>query len=305
MRIIFMGTPDYAVEILKTLHNDPSHEIVGIFTQPDRPVGRKRVLSAPPVKLWQLSNAPKIPIYQPNNLKEERTLSILKDLQPDMIVVAAFGQILPEAVLKIAPCMNLHASLLPKYRGASPIQHAILAQDKYTGVTSMLMDRGLDTGKILGFAVVPIGDTTTSVELFTLLAKKASSLTIKTLESWNTILPIAQKQALSSYAPKITKQDGKISLNNSSNKIYAHYRALTPWPGIFLENGMKILECRLSPYETDKKIGTIIKLEDLGAHIACKEGALFISRVQMPSKKPLKMKDFLQGQRRSVGDLLF
>lgn len=304
MRIVFMGTPLYAVQILISLWNSSKHEVVGIITQPDKPVGRKKTMSAPPVKVWQTSNAPEVLLYQPSSLKTEEALSIIKNCKPELIIVAAFGQILPESILEIAPCVNLHASLLPKHRGASPIQYAILKEEKYTGVTSMLMDKGLDTGAILGFCVLPLTKEISSVELFDTLGKKAASLTLKTLDLWDKISPITQKDALSSYAPKIKKQDGKISLKWNKAKIWAHFRALNPWPGVFLEDGLKILECELSPLESSEEAGTILKIEDKGAHIACKDGTIFIIRVQMPSKKPLYAKDFLQGQRRSVGDLL-
>ncbi|NLC27814.1 MAG: methionyl-tRNA formyltransferase, partial [Campylobacteraceae bacterium] len=276
MRIVFMGTPNYAVQILSTLHNSSSYEVVGIVTQPDKPVGRKKTLTAPPVKIWQATHASEVSLHQPSSLKTTEALSFIKSCKPEIIVVAAFGQILPEAVLSIAPCINLHASLLPKFRGASPIQRAILEKEKYTGVTSMLMDKGLDTGAMLGFLVTTIAKDTTSAELFETLGKAAASLTIKTLDLWDKSLPIVQKNALSSYAGKITKEDGEISFNLTADEIWTYFRALAPWPGIFLTSGLKILDCKPSQLSSAKKAGTILKIEKEGAHIACKDGTIFI-----------------------------
>jgi methionyl-tRNA formyltransferase len=300
-----MGTPEYAVEILKAIKNQDNHEIVGIFTQPDKPVGRKQIIQAPPVKSWAQVNLPNSPIFQPLHLKSQEITDAITLLKPDIIIVAAFGQLLPKSVLDIAPCVNLHASILPKYRGASPIQYAILEREKQTGVTAMLMDEGLDTGAMLGFSVVPIKPNDSANFIFDLLAQKAGELTLRILKLWPSIKPMSQFGALSSYASKITKKDGLISLGWDSAKILAHYNALNPWPGIYVDGGLKILEISNSPLETLEPAGTILSIEKDGAHIACARGVLFIKRVQAPSKKPLHVKDYLQGQRRGVGDLLF
>jgi len=305
MRILFMGTPDYAVKILEALANEGSHEVVGIFTQPDKPVGRKQILQAPPVKLWAQKSLPNTPIFQPNNLKSQDTHQAIIDLKPEIIIVAAFGQLLPKSILNIAPCVNLHASILPQFRGASPIQHAILKFQNYTGVTAMLMDEGLDTGKMLGFSIVPIDDSCDGPKLFDILANHAADLSIKTLNLWAQISPIKQQNALSSYAPKITKKDGLVSLDWKKDKILAHFLALCPWPGIYIESGLKLLELLPSPLESNEPVGTIVKIENESAHIVCKDGVICIQKVQAPSKKPLNIKDYLQGQRRGVGDLLF
>lgn len=305
MRLLFMGTPEYAVKILEAISSEKSHEIVGIFTQPDKPVGRKRVLQAPPVKKWAQEYLSFTPIFQPPNLKSSEIIETINSLKPDMIIVAAFGQLLPKSVLDIAPCINLHASILPLYRGASPIQHAILDSQNYTGVTAMLMDIGLDTGAMLGFSIVPILKSDGSVKMFDLLADKASSLTLRVLQLWPKIEPISQANALSNYAPKITKSDGLISWEWSSAKIWAHYLALCPWPGIFTSSGLKLLEIAPSELTSHKGAGEIIAMDNEGAHIACRDGVILVKQVQAPSKKPLHVKDYLQGQRRGVGDTLF
>lgn len=304
MRIIFMGTPEYAVEILRALSGEKTHKIVGVFTQPDKPVGRKKIMQSPPVKLWAQEHLKDIPLFQPSSLKSQESVDAIWGLKPDMIIVAAFGQLLPKNVLDIAPCVNLHASLLPLYRGASPIQHAILDAQKYTGVTAMLMDVGLDTGAMLGFSIVGIKEDDNSPKMFDLLAKKAANLTLRILELWPDIEPITQSNTLSSYAPKITKNDGFVSWDWSSEKIWSHYLALSPWPGIFTNSGLKLLEISLSKIKTDKNAGEIIAIEEDGVHVACSVGAIFVQRVQAPSKKPLHVKDYLQGQRRGVGDIL-
>ena len=305
MRILFMGTPQYAVTILEAIFTQGYHEVVGVFTQPDKPVGRKQILQTPPVKSWSLANLPHVPILQPNHLKSQDVLDTILSLRPEIIIVAAFGQLLPKSVLDIAPCMNLHASILPKFRGASPIQHAILENEKYTGVTAMLMDEGLDTGAILGFSIVPLKASDDSVKVFDLLAKKAAQLTLKALDLWPKIKPLPQSNSLASYAPKITKKDGLISLEWSAEKIFSHYCALNPWPGLFVSTGLKIIQMSLGSQSTHKRAGEIVAIEKDGALIACGSGSIYIQKVQAPSKKPLHIKDYLQGQRRGVGDLLF
>lgn len=300
-----MGTPSYATKILNSISQDKKYEIVAIFTQPDKPVGRKKTLTPPNVKLWQMENAPKIKLYQPNRLRDSENIEILQRLKPDFIIVAAYGQILPKEILNIAPCINLHASLLPKYRGASPIQSAILNDEKYSGITAMLMDEGLDTGKILGFKYLKIQDNN-SLELFEKLSNIASFLILKILNEYENIEPLDQIHALSSYAPKIKKEDGLIFLSWSAKKIYSHFKALTPWPGIFFENGLKILECELVNDEKEYEVlGQILNIDEDSITITTKKGSLKIKSVQMPSKNAMQVTEFLKGFRRSVGDTLF
>jgi len=225
-RIVFMGTPDYAKDILKTLVQNNQYDIVAVFTQPDRLVGRKKVLTSSETKIYGLEVGLKI--FQPENLKEKQTFLNIQALKPDFIIVAAFGQILPKIILDIAPCINLHASILPKYRGASPIQTALLNGDKTTGVTAMLMDIGLDTGDILGFNIINIDKTTTALELFKTLTKNASKLTLSILENFENIRPIKQKDFLSSHCGKIKKEDGLIHNFDNAENIYNRYKKFTP-----------------------------------------------------------------------------
>ncbi|HIP44273.1 MAG TPA: methionyl-tRNA formyltransferase, partial [Sulfurospirillum arcachonense] len=239
MTIVFMGTPDYATEILKELITCKDVEVPLLVTQPDKPVGRKQVLTPPHTKSYALQNSLHVEIYQPKTLKNDEAFEYINSFKPDFIVVAAYGQILPRAILNIAPCINLHASLLPQYRGASPIQSSLLNQDKYAGVTSMLMEEGLDTGDILGFSYFKLNEHIKVDKLFEQLSIMAAKLTIKTLKNFENIEPIKQNSSDTSYAKKIKKADGLVSFTNeSASEIYVKFRAYDPWPGLFLDSGL-------------------------------------------------------------------
>ena len=244
MKILFMGTPSYATAILQRLLEEDEMEVVSLITQPDKPVGRKQVLTPPDTKKYCLEEGIGIDIFQPDTLRRAESIDYIRSHNPDFIVVAAFGQILPREVLEIAPCINLHASLLPKYRGASPIQAAILEQEKYSGVTSMLMDIGLDTGDILGYSVTNIEDMDAAA-LFVKLSHMAADLCVKTLHHFHEITPLPQLDCDSSYAGKITKADGKISFTDA-RQVYAKYLAFIFWPGIYLESGLKLKKVALA-----------------------------------------------------------
>lgn len=304
MRIVFMGTPSYATEILKKLVS--SHEVVGLFTQPDKPVGRKKILTPPHVKKYMLENGLNFPIFQPNNLRSEETVMSIKELKPDFIIVAAYGQILPQNVLDIAPCINLHASLLPLFRGASPIQSSILEDENYSGVTAMMMEKGLDTGDMIGFTYVKLEETTTSEELFNKLSLAAGDLTLKVLENFSNITPLAQSNALSSYAPKITKADGEVDVYKSSaKKIYRKFRAFTPWPGVFLPNGLKLTDFTCEDLDYKGEAGVIEKIEKDVIWVTSKDGILAIKEVQPPSKQKMSAYAYVLGLRRKVADRLY
>ncbi len=302
MRVIFMGTPDYATTILDALVNDKDIEIVALFTQPDKPVGRKQILTPPHIKNYTLQNSLDFPIYQPISLKDETFYTIIKDLNPDFIVVAAYGQILPKNILDIAPCINLHASILPKYRGASPIQDAILNQEKYSGVCAMLMEEGLDSGDILALSYLNI-EKLTVVELFNKLSILASTLTIKTLKNFKNIQPIKQNSSDKSYASKIKKEDGRIQLFDAK-EVDSKYRAFIVWPGIFLQNGLKLKELTIESEVGSNKEGEILEIGKDFAVIGCKIGSLKIFMVQPESKKVMSIVDYLRGKRLSIGDYI-
>jgi len=300
MKIIFMGTPDFATTIFDKLIKE-QFNIVALFTQPDKKVGRKQILTPPHIKKYCLDNNLKIPIYQPNTLKDKKILQILKDLKPDFIIVAAYGQILPKEVLEIAPCINLHASLLPKYRGASPIQSAILNGDKYSGITAMLMDEGLDSGKILAWEYCLVGDKKVN-ELFDELSLIAANLSVFVLKNFKKIKPIAQNEVLVSYSPKIKKEDGLISFSEVANSIYKKFKAYYFWPTIFLENGLKLNEISLVENNSKNAPGKILKINKNSITVGCKKGSIEIFKVQPPSKKIMNVIDYLRGKRLKEGD---
>ena len=244
-KIIFMGTPSYATCILRAILENDNFKLIALFTQPDKAVGRKQILTPSHTKAFLSENYPTIPIFTPNSLKDERVITQIHSLKPDFIVVAAYGKILPKAILELAPCVNLHASLLPKYRGASPIQSAILNQDEKSGVCTMLMEEGLDTGAVLESLECDIKDKNSS-EVFEILANLASKLILSTLLNFEKIIPKKQDENLATLCKKIKKEDGLVNLQNA-RELYQKYLAFTPWPGVFLENGMKFLALKFYP----------------------------------------------------------
>ena len=295
MKILFMGTPDYAEIILESLIK--KYEIIGVYTQPDKPVGRKKTITPPPVKL--LAQKHNIEVFQPNNLKNEA--ENIKKLNPDFIVVAAFGMILPKDILEIAPCINLHASLLPKYRGASPIQSAILNGDKFSGITAMKMDVGLDTGAILAYEYCEV-DNKTAPELFDELAKIAADLTPYVIDNYEKIEPLKQIDAIASYSPKIKKEDGEINFDDA-NKIYRKYLAFYYWPGIFTKK-FKLKKIDLIDTISQNKAGEILEIKKDSIIVGCQKGSIEIFEVQPHSKKSMNVIAYLNGRGLKVGDNL-
>lgn len=300
MNVVFMGTPDYAVRILRHL-KEAGFNIKAVFTQPDKPVGRKQILTPSEVKIYAQNELVGVPVFTPNTLKDEAVVSELKAFEPKFIVVAAYGKILPGSVLDVATCINLHASILPKYRGASPIQSAILAGEKQTGVTAMLMDAGLDTGDMLDFIYTPC-ESKMSSELFSELGELGGELIVKVLKNFENLKPQKQDDAQASHCKKISKSDGLFSFDEEAGQIYNKFRALTPWPGIYLANGLKILSLELS--DKSGKSGEILSVEKDHVVVACKGGAVKIYELQEPSKKPTNAKSYINGKRLSVGDEL-
>ena len=298
--IVFMGTPEYAAKILRALA-EAKFEIAAVFTQPDKPVGRKQILTPSEVKVYAQQHLPTVPIFQPASLKDDAVAVQIKDLKPDFIVVAAYGKILPQSVLDVATCINLHASILPKYRGASPIQSAILAGEKQTGVTAMLMDAGLDTGDMLDFIYTPC-ESKMSSELFSELGELGGELIVKVLKNFENLKPQKQDDAQASHCKKISKSDGLFSFDEEAGQIYNKFRALTPWPRLYLASGLKILSLDLS--EKSGKSGEILSVEKDHVVVACKGGAVKIYELQEPSKKPTNAKAYINGKRLSVGDEL-
>lgn len=305
MNIVFMGTPEYAAKILRALA-ETRFEIAAVFTQPDKPVGRKQILTPSEVKVYAQQHLSATPIFQPATLRDEAVTAQIKELKPDFIVVAAYGKILPQAVLDIAPCINLHASILPKYRGASPIQSALLAGEKQTGVTAMMMDVGLDTGDMLDFAYTPCEDKT-AAQLFDELGDLAGELIVRVLQNFANLKPLKQDDSQATHCKKISKSDGLFSFEQSAKQIYNKFRALSPWPGIYLASGLKILELELLCEYCGRKferVGEILSVDKFGFGVACGEGAVKIIKVQEPGKKPVDASAYLNGKRLKIGDLL-
>ncbi len=301
-KILYMGTPEYATIILETLIQH-DYEIVGLFTQPDKKVGREQLLTPPHIKEHCVNNNYTFPIYQPETLKDNSIVDVIKRLQPDFIIVAAYGQILPKSILEIASCINLHASLLPKYRGASPIQKSILNNDNFSGVTAMMMEEGLDSGDILGLKYFELMIDTDVEELFNRLSYIAAELIIEVLEKFDVISPIKQNNTQVSFCGKITKNDGLISFTNSE-QFYSKYKAYKVWPGVFLESGLKIKKVIFEENRTSNKEGEILDIRKDSILIGCKKGSLALFEVQAPSKKAMNVIDYIRGSRLGVGDLL-
>ena len=302
-KILFMGTPDYATTIFKELIAS-KYDVVGLFTQPDKPVGRKQILTPPHIKQYCIDENINLPISQPLKLRgNDEAKKQIEELKPDFIIVAAYGQILPKEILDIAPCINLHASLLPKYRGASPIQESLLNDDFYTGVTSMLMEEGLDSGDILGLQYLKITSSMEVSEAFEKLSTIAAKLTITTLDNYENIRPLKQNEAEVSFCKKIKKDDGLVNFLNAKN-LYLKYKAYSYWPGIFLESELKLKDIELAETNSINEAGKILDISKDFIVIGCQKGSLKIKTLQAPSKKAISSVDYIRGQRLEIGDLL-
>ncbi|MDA7817762.1 methionyl-tRNA formyltransferase [Sulfurimonas sp.] len=301
MKIIFMGTPDYAQKILEKIINTSDMEVVAVYTQPDKPVGRKKVLTAPEVKTLALQNS--IDVYQPTRLRNEDTVKELTQIECDFIVVAAYGQILPLEVLEHATCINLHASILPEYRGASPIQQTLLNGDKKTGVTAMLMDVGMDTGDIIKISEISVNNTEMVETLFNRLTEVACELTIDVLQNFSSYTPVKQIESLSTHCKKISKQDGEVEFINAQ-ELFNKYRAFTPWPGIYLQSGLKLKSIELIENSTCNNAGEILHVDKNSIVVGCEIGSIKIFKVQPQSKKEMDISSYINGKRLTVADTL-
>ena len=303
-KVLFMGTPSYATEILKELLNNKNYEVIGIFTQEDKPVGRKQVLTPPHIKQYCLEHNINIPILQPKKLKDNLVAYIsIKELEPDFIVVAAYGQILPKEILNLAPCINLHASILPNYRGASPIQEGILNDDEYLGVTSMLMEEGLDCGDILGYSYLKNEKNMLVSEAFTKLSNLAAKLTITTLDNYDKLKPIKQNDSSASFCKKIKKEDGEVDFN-CAKKLFSKYKAYSFWPGIFLKSELKLKDIEFVENSSQNIAGEILEIAKDYIVVGCKQGRLKIRTLQAPSKNSINSVEYIKGKRLTIGDIL-
>ena len=299
--IVYMGTPHYAKEILEALINAEDMEVSLVLTQPDRPVGRKKVLTPPPVKV--VAEAHDIEVLQPNRLSDEGMFEAIRDAKPDYIIVAAFGQILPKNILDSAPCINLHASLLPQYRGASPVQQSLLNGDEKSGVTSMLMEEGLDTGDILEMVEFVIPEEMRLHALMQKLTDDACELTLSTIRNFKNITPKKQNEVEATLCKKIKKSDGEIDFDDAVD-IYNKYRAFEGWPGIFASNGTKFDGLILVDRENRHTPCEILGFEEDSVIVGCNRGALKIDTLQPASKKAMSAKAYCVGRGLKVGNTI-
>ncbi len=306
LRIVFMGTPDFACPTLKALI-ESRHDVVAVFTQPDRPKGRGQQLAPPPVKTLALSHT--IPVYQPRRVRAPEVIDQITELSPDVIVVIAFGQILPQALLDIPRlgCINVHASLLPHYRGAAPLNWCLMNGETVTGVTTMLMDAGLDTGPMLLKAETPIREEDNIQSIHDRLSEMGATLLIRTLEQHQEgkLIPIPQDDQSSSYAPLLTKEHGLINWQGTARSIHNQIRALSIWPGSFTFLKGSMLKVYASTVMTGRgEPGTVLTTGNKGLEIACGIGSLLITELQAAGSKRLPAAAYLAGHPITCGTLL-
>jgi methionyl-tRNA formyltransferase len=309
LRFVFMGSPQFAVPPLEYLLVN-NYQVVAVYTQPDRPAGRGRALVSPPVK--RVAETWGLLVVQPAVLKEAGVVEQLSGFTPDVIVVAAFGQILPQSVLAMPRlgCLNIHPSLLPRFRGASPVASAILAGDEFTGVSLMVMDEGLDTGPVLARAQIPISAQDTTGSLTTKLSWLGARLLGEVLVHWTRgeLTPQPQNEAQASYCGPITKEEGEIDWRLPAVDIWRRVRAFNPWPGCYTRwrgKSLKIIEAVPLPGEGNAKAGQVVALASkAGFGISTGDGVLGVLRVQLEGKQVLSAAEFLRGQREFIGAVL-
>lgn len=305
MRIIFMGTPEFAVPALEQLIAD-RHQVCGIYTRPDRLSGRGQRAAAPPLK--RVAQAMGLPVYQPTSLKDKAVIDEIRALGPDVIVVAAYGLLLPQAVLDLPRfgSVNLHPSLLPCYRGPSPVAAAILTGDWFTGVSVMLMAAGLDSGPVLSQAKVPITDSDTTATLSEKLSRVGAFMLGEVLVNLpqGGIIPRPQDESLATYSRAITKEDGKINWQTPARDIWRRVRAYQPWPGSFTYLGGKrlnILETAPSKEAVSAEAGQVVLLSGGAFGVQTSDGVLAVLQIQLEGKRVMPGAEFLRGQRHLVG----
>ena len=299
MRVVFMGTPDFAVQSLNALV-DAGHEVTAVITQPDRPKGRGNKMAFPEVKTRALELG--LPVHQPDSVKDGAFLELLKSYDPEVIVVVAFGRILPQAVLDLPPygCVNVHGSLLPEYRGAAPIQRAVLDGRKETGVTTMRMDIGMDTGDMLMQVTLPITDEDTTGTMFDKLAELGGKVLIDTLAGLEngTVVPVKQDDSKATHAARILKEDEVIRWEDSAEKIFCQIRGLSPAPGAYTWwNGerLKLWKARISDRETGKAPGTVVAISKNALTVQTGKGCLEVLELQPAGKKAMPAQAFSNG----------
>ncbi len=300
LRIVFAGTPDFAARHLAALLSS-EHEVIAVYTQPDRPAGRGKKLTASPVKTLALEH--NVPVYQPENFKSDQAKQELSELNADLMVVVAYGLLLPQAVLDTPKlgCINVHGSILPRWRGAAPIQRSIWAGDAETGVTIMQMDIGLDTGDMLKIATLPIEATDTSASMYEKLAELGPQALVECISDIASGTAVAEKQndELANYAKKLSKEEARINWNDDAAHIERCVRAFNPWPMSHFEaaeNSIKVWQSRVVDQSSDKPAGTIIQADKTGIYIATGNGVLALEQLQVPGKKAMPVQDILNSR---------
>ncbi|RYV04253.1 methionyl-tRNA formyltransferase [Shewanella sp. OPT22] len=300
LKVIFAGTPDFAARHLQALL-ESEHDVIGVYTQPDRPAGRGKKLQASPVK--QLAETHNIAVYQPQSLRKEDAQQELAALNADIMVVVAYGLILPQVVLDTPKlgCINVHGSILPRWRGAAPIQRSIWAGDKETGVTIMQMDIGLDTGDMLLKTRLPIEDEDTSATLYEKLANQGPNALIEALSGLAAGTLNAEKQddSLANYAEKLSKEEAEIDWTKSATQLWQEVRAFNPWPVSFFkhhEQNIKVWQTQVLSEQHDKPAGTIVSANKQGIDITVADGTLRLLSLQLPGKKPLSAAEIMNGR---------
>lgn len=300
LKIVFAGTPDFAARHLAALLSS-EHEVIAVYTQPDRPAGRGKKLTASPVKNIALEHD--IPVYQPENFKSDDAKQELADLNADLMVVVAYGLLLPQAVLDTPKlgCINVHGSILPRWRGAAPIQRSIWAGDQETGVTIMQMDIGLDTGDMLKIATLPIEATDTSASMYEKLAGLGPQALVECLADIadGKASPEKQDDELANYAKKLSKEEARINWNDDAEHIERCVRAFNPWPMSHFEaadNSIKVWQSRVDVQTTTEAPGTILQADKTGIYIATGKHVLVLEQLQVPGKKAIPVQDILNSR---------
>ena len=309
MRVIFMGTPDFSVGTLKELAK-AGHEIVGVISQPDKPKGRGKNLQPTPVKEAAMELG--LPVYQPKKVRDPEFIQVVRDLEPEVIVVVAFGQIIPKEILEMPKygCINVHASLLPKYRGAAPIQWAVIDGEKESGVTIMQMDEGLDTGDMLAKAIVPLDEKETGGSLFDKLSEAGGRLCVETLAKLEKgeIAPEKQGESPTAYASMLDKKMGNIDWNKSAVVIERLVRGLNPWPSAYTHldgKTLKIWACDVLPQSASKgESGEILEVTKDAIHVQTGDGILVLREIQLAGKARMDAGAFLRGYKVVPGTVL-
>lgn len=300
LRIVFAGTPDFAARHLAALLSS-EHEVIAVYTQPDRPAGRGKKLKASPVK--EMALAHHIPVYQPENFKSDEAKQELAALNADLMVVVAYGLLLPKVVLDTPKlgCINVHGSILPRWRGAAPIQRSIWAGDQETGVTIMQMDVGLDTGDMLSIATLPIESTDTSATMYEKLAELGPQALVDCLHSIaaGTAQPIKQDDEQANYAKKLSKEEARIDWHLAADAIERCIRAFNPWPMSHFsveDNAIKVWQARVEPTHSEQPAGTILRADKTGIYVATGKDTLVLEMLQIPGKRAMAVQDLLNSR---------